>query len=194
MEPGGRKAATVKNNQECVLGRSPPGAVLQMPATRGSNWRIEHCDRPGSAQSSGKLQVLHQGERAEAAEGMKDFSPNEYRLVAKKGSTATGEEARQALEREEIGMALVEFAVKRAASNGRVMECRPNGVEMQVGQLRIGVMKNENVAASVFRPEVHLCTAIRHFRGEINAAGAADYFRGRQARRRVDDDDLIQLV
>lgn len=194
MELGGRKAATVEHNQERVLGRSPPGAVLQMPATGGTDWWIEHRHRPGPAQSSGKLKVLHQGERAEAAEGAKDFSPNEYRLVAKKASTVTSEEARQALEREEIGMALVEFAIKRTARNGWVLECRANGAEMQVGQLRIGVMKNEDVAVSACRPEVHLCTAIRRFRWEIDGAGAVDDLRGRQARRSVDDDDLIQLL
>src|SRR5262249_45110047 len=110
---------------------------------------------------------------------VKDFSPNEYGLIAKKASTVKGEKTCQPFERKQMGMALIELAIKRTANHPRVLQRHSNRVKVQIGQLRIGVMKDENVAARVFRSEIHLCPPIRRLRAEINTAGAADDFRSR---------------
>src|SRR2546423_2463280 len=161
MQTAGRDPAPVKQNEKPVLEGSAPRSATQVSAIRRRNRRIEHHYLASAPQSPRKFHVFHQWNRGESAERGEDFAPNENRLIAKKRAAVAAEKPAHIFQKHQSRMTAVEGAEKRTADYFRTAERASDGNKMRVAQNRIGMMKDEDVAARHLGREGHLRAAVR---------------------------------
>jgi len=161
MQALGRYAHFVKQQKRTVLNSGAPRSAPKVPTRRSLHGRIDNHYLAGGAQSSRKLHVLHQRNRRESAQALENFAPHKDRLVAKQHTAVSRPTARHPVEKPQPRMPIVEFTIKCAADDMRILHDRINREQMGCRQFGIGVLKNQDVTRGSLRPAVHLFTAIR---------------------------------
>src|SRR5438045_1523546 len=132
MQPMRRNPEVVENNKQPVLDRRSPGPFLRMTPRRRRNWRIEHRDFPGCAQSPRKFHVFHERNFGKAAQFLENFAPDKNRLVAVERASMSRQETRHGLQPHQARMPSVEFSEESPADHVRIHQGIFDGSEMTV--------------------------------------------------------------
>lgn len=159
MEALRRNSGAKQNEKEQIAQGHSPCALFDLIPGGGLHWRVEQCDFAGTTQPPGKIDIFHERNWSEARQPRKNTSPNENALIAVNRAESAGVRAFEVLQPAQARMAFIEAAIKAAADAVAIEHGMGERLQVAVGQHRINVVKQENVAGRKLSAEVHLHAA-----------------------------------
>ena len=150
-------AQDVENQERRVGERGAPPALPEMLACRRTDGRSQDGQSARvPSQTAGKLHVFHERHLGKAAQGLENRSPHENRLIPENRSEKTAAPRFPGLQPAQTRMPLVETAAERPTPDVWVTHGFSQTLEMFAGQLRVGVMKEQDFARGQAARLVHL--------------------------------------
>ena len=129
---------------------------------------------PAALETAAQLHIFHQRHLRVAVHSLEDLATDENGLVSRRDAAPPGAHVHEPGDHPEHGAWIVEAHIEVAADDPRLRDRRFDGDERPIGQPRVRVKEEEDLAARGTCARVHLARA---------SAGALEQANAREARR-----------